>query len=445
MNSGGLALILGVFLFFYIPAPIITSVLPNSGTNNGPVNLVVTGDKFDQNATVKLTMEGREDIEDIKAGNVQVISPNKIVCSFDLKDRQVGKWNLVVRNKLIKSATLKDGFTITAPSPRVKMIIPQRAYHNTAVTVEINGASFKTGAAVMLVKQQMSIGANSVTVVSDSLITCEFNLNDAALGIYDVKVVNGDGASGTLANSFSVEDLPKPVTKAVKPAIEGIDPNKGFNNGMILTKISGSNFEPGSTVKLSRNGQPEIPGLNIKVVDSAQISCFFDINGKPEGEYDLEVTSPSRQKAILENGFTVEHFTPNSLELNKSLKAVYFDLNKAELRRDQFSSLDADLAILKKYSTLYILLGGHADERGTIEYNLDLSERRATAIKKYLLEKGIAPKRITIYAYGKEFPFKKGHNESSWWQNRRVDVMVWEAPPTKVQGLEGIDESGGKK
>ncbi len=441
MDSKGLIIMIGALLFFFIPTPIITSISPGSGTNSGLVHVVINGEKFDENLTVKLTMEGQEDIE---GRNVQVISSNKIACSFDLKDQQVGKWNVVVRNKLIKSAALKGGFTITAPAPKVREIVPKRAYHNTTVIVEIKGASFKTGAAVMLINRQMNIGAASVTVVSDSLITCEFNLNDAVIGIYDVKVVNGDGASGILANGFSIEDLPKPVIK-VKPVIEGIDPDRGFNNGMILTKIDGGNFEPGSTVKLSRDGRLEIPGLNTKVVDSAQISSFFDIAGKPEGQYDLEVTSPSGQKAILEKGFTVERFTPNSPELNKSLKAVYFELNQAELRRDQFSSLDADLAILKKYSALYILLGGHADERGSTGYNLDLSERRASAIKKYLLEKGIAPKRITIYAYGKEFPLKKGHTESSWWQNRRVDVMVWEAPPTKVQGLEGIDESGGKK
>lgn len=442
MDSKGLVIILGVLLFFLVPTPIITSISPNIGTNSSLVNVVVNGEKFDKSATVKLAMEGREDIE---ANNVQVISSNKILCSFNLKDQQVGKWDLVVHNKLIKSATLKGGFTITAPVPKIREIAPQRAFNNATVSVELKGASFKTGAAVMLINGQMNIGAANIKVASDSLITCEFNLNDAVPGAYDVKVVNGDGAAGTLPNGFRVEDLPKPVITVVKPALESIDPNKGFNNGMILTKISGSNFEPGSTVKLSRNGQLEIPGINIKVEDSAKISCFFDINGKPEGEYDLEVISPAGQKAVLERGFTVEHFTPNSLELNKSLKAVYFDLNKAGLRHDQFSSLDADSALLKKYPKLYILLGGHADERGTIEYNLDLSEKRATSVKKYLLEKGIDSKRITIYAYGKEFPLKKGHDESSWWQNRRVDVMVWEAPPTKVQGLKGIEESGGKK
>jgi outer membrane protein OmpA-like peptidoglycan-associated protein len=441
MDPRALAVVLGIFLFFYIPTPTVTSVFPNSGTSNGPVHVVVNGDKFDKKATVELAMQGQENID---ASDVQVISPNKIECSFDLKDRQVGKWDLIIHNKLIKSATLKEGFMITAPAPRVKMIAPERAYNSTTVKVEINGSSFKPGAEVMLINKQMNIGAANVTVVSDSLITCELNLNGAALGVYDVKVFNGDGAFGTLANGFIVEDLPKPVIKVVKPVIEGIDPNKGFNNGMILTRISGSNFEPGSTVKLSRNGQSEIPGLNIKVSDSTQISCFFDIDGKPEGQYNLEVISPSGQQAVLANGFTVEHFTPNSLELNKSLKAVYFDLNKTMVRRDQFSSLETDLAVLKKYLKLYILLGGHADERGTIEYNLDLSERRTIAIKKYLLEKGMDPNRITIYAYGKEFPLEKGHNESSWWHNRRVDIMVWEAPPTKVQGLEEIEEPGGK-
>jgi Outer membrane protein and related peptidoglycan-associated (lipo)proteins len=442
MDSKALAIILGILFFFYIPTPVLVSVSPNSGTNSGLVNVVLNGDKFDKSATVKLVMEGQEDIT---ARDVQVISPNKIACTLNLKDQQAGKWDVVVHNKVIKSATLKGGFTITASAPQINAIIPQRAYNNTTVSVEIKGAAFKTGATVMLNSRQMNTGAANVKVVSDSLITCELNLNGAALGTYDVKVANVDGTSGTLANGFSVEDLPKPELKIVKPEIAGIDPSKGFNNGMILTKISGSNFEPGSTVKLSRNGQLEIPGLNTKVEDSTQISCFFDINGKPEGKYNLEVLSPSGQKTVLENGFTVERFTPNSLELNKSLKAVYFDLNKAGLRRDQLSALDADSAVLKKYPKLYILLGGHADERGTIEYNLDLSERRATVIKKYLLERGIDSKRITIYAYGKEFPLKKGHNESSWWQNRRVDIMVWEAPPTKEQGIEGMPESGAKK
>jgi len=93
------------------------------------------------------------------------------------------------------------------------------------------------------------------------------------------------------------------------------------------------------------------------------------------------------------------------------------------------------LAHLEKNSKLFILLGGHADERGTREYNLDLSAKRGEAIKRYLLEKGISPEKFVIYSYGKDYPLKKGHDESSWWENRRVDVMVWEARPRKIQGI----------
>ena len=92
-----------------------------------------------------------------------------------------------------------------------------------------------------------------------------------------------------------------------------------------------------------------------------------------------------------------------------------------------------------------ILLGGHADERGTREYNLELSEKRAEAIKEFLLTKGIDSSKITIYAYGKDYPIKKGHDESSWWYNRRVDILVWESPPTKEQGLIKILDSDGVK
>ena len=82
-------------------------------------------------------------------------------------------------------------------------------------------------------------------------------------------------------------------------------------------------------------------------------------------------------------------------------------------------------------------------KRGTGEYNLELSEKRAEAIKEFLLAKGIDLSKVAIYAYGKDYPIKKGHDESSWLYNRRVDILVWESPPTKEQGLIKILDSDG--
>ena len=79
---------------------------------------------------------------------------------------------------------------------------------------------------------------------------------------------------------------------------------------------------------------------------------------------------------------------------------------------------------MKKYPTWVITVEGHADERGTAEYNLALGERRAVAARTYLLSLGIAADRIKTVSYGKEFPFDPGHDESAWSKNRRAHFVV---------------------
>jgi outer membrane protein OmpA-like peptidoglycan-associated protein len=203
-------------------------------------------------------------------------------------------------------------------------------------------------------------------------------------------------------------------------------------------KLSGANFEPEAAVKLVRPGPVELPGLNVKLGSSSQISCFFDIKDQPVGKYSIEVTNPDGQKAVLANAFTVEPMDVSAIKLNSSLKPIFFDLDKDTLKSGDIHRLDSNLKILKANPKLFILLGGHADERGSVAYNLDLSRRRAENIQKYLVGKGIDPGRITIYAYGKSHPLKKGHDESAWRYNRRVDLLVWEEPPTRDLGLKGI-------
>jgi outer membrane protein OmpA-like peptidoglycan-associated protein len=430
MDPKGIAVVLAALWFFFsTPAPVINSIIPSNGANNSIVSVQINGDKFIKDTTVKLSRSGEEDIN---ATGVKLLSAQKLSCSFDLKNKTLGKWDVVVTNKKFRHATLSGGFLIGSPAPSVTGVTPGQSNNNARVGLTIKGSAFRSGAAVLLSNRQMDIGATKIQVLSDTQINCEVDLNQADPGVYEVKVVNNDGKAGGLVNGFTVTSVPKPVVvEVVRPTIEGITPNKGFNNGMILTRIDGKRFETGSLVKLSRNGQEDLPGLNIKVEGSTQITCFFDISGQPEGSYNVEVTNPSGQKAFLENGFLVENFVPTSIELNKAMKAVYFDFDKAELRQNQVPALKADLVLLKKYPELYIILGGHTDERGSIEYNLELSSKRANGIKKYLAEQGIDPKRITIYAYGKEFPAAPGHNESSWWQNRRVEIRLWESKPSK--------------
>jgi peptidoglycan-associated lipoprotein len=101
------------------------------------------------------------------------------------------------------------------------------------------------------------------------------------------------------------------------------------------------------------------------------------------------------------------------------LKDVFFDFDKAAIRDDQKAALNDNVGWLKVNTGAKALIEGHCDERGTAEYNLGLGERRAKAVKDYLIAAGVAADRISTISYGKERPFVLGHDESAWKWNRR--------------------------
>jgi peptidoglycan-associated lipoprotein len=103
---------------------------------------------------------------------------------------------------------------------------------------------------------------------------------------------------------------------------------------------------------------------------------------------------------------------------------VFFDTDRSTIRPDGRATLDKQSTWLKKYPSTTITIEGHADERGTREYNLALGNRRATAVKNYLVATGINPNRITTISYGKERPAVVGSNEQAWAQNRRAVTVV---------------------
>jgi peptidoglycan-associated lipoprotein len=103
---------------------------------------------------------------------------------------------------------------------------------------------------------------------------------------------------------------------------------------------------------------------------------------------------------------------------------VFFGYDKSDLSAEARATLDRQATWLKKYASASITVEGHADERGTREYNLALGERRATAVKNYLVADGIGAARVKTVSYGKERPAVLGSNEASWAQNRRGVTVV---------------------
>lgn len=103
---------------------------------------------------------------------------------------------------------------------------------------------------------------------------------------------------------------------------------------------------------------------------------------------------------------------------------VLFGYDSSQLSADAMATLDAQAALLNAKPSFRVKVEGHADERGTREYNLALGERRASAARDYLVAKGVDGSRIRIVSYGKERPAAVGSNEEAWAKNRRSVTVL---------------------
>jgi peptidoglycan-associated lipoprotein len=101
---------------------------------------------------------------------------------------------------------------------------------------------------------------------------------------------------------------------------------------------------------------------------------------------------------------------------------IYFEFDKSSLTSKSIQTLKSAVNALNDNSSIQITLAGHADERGTREYNLALGQRRAESVSDYLVLNGISKSRITVKSFGEERPAVSGQNEESYAKNRRVEI-----------------------
>jgi peptidoglycan-associated lipoprotein len=105
---------------------------------------------------------------------------------------------------------------------------------------------------------------------------------------------------------------------------------------------------------------------------------------------------------------------------------VFFALDSYDLSSDARSTLDAQATWLRRQPQLRVMIAGHADERGTREYNLGLGARRAHAVRSYLINQGVAAERLETVSYGKERPLDPRSNEQGWARNRNAHSVLTE-------------------
>jgi peptidoglycan-associated lipoprotein len=110
---------------------------------------------------------------------------------------------------------------------------------------------------------------------------------------------------------------------------------------------------------------------------------------------------------------------PAPIPFEQAVQDAYFDYDKADIRPDAREALSKTAEYLKSNPQVKVTIEGHCDERGSTEYNLGLGDRRASAVKQYLVSLGVSAGSLSTVSFGKEKPFCMDHNEACWQQNRR--------------------------
>jgi peptidoglycan-associated lipoprotein len=175
-------------------------------------------------------------------------------------------------------------------------------------------------------------------------------------------------------------------------------------------------------------------GLNGLIIVMLVCSLFIFMHCTPEAarledDYDadwLEEETPPRPKESddLDMVRQQPQAAGTTEEVKLEFRDIQFDYDKYDLTYEAREILARHATQLQENTDIKILIEGHCDERGTIEYNLALGEKRANAVKQYLINYGIALRRLSTISYGKERPADPRHNEAAWAKNRRAAFII---------------------
>ena len=158
--------------------------------------------------------------------------------------------------------------------------------------------------------------------------------------------------------------------------------------------------------------------------DSASDSASSSASGASSASASSSGSSSSSDTSASSSSSSSDDAITPAGKLARVGNTVYFDFDSAALSYDAQVTLSRQLAFLQLNPEAVVVIEGHADERGTREYNLALGDRRASAARDYLLAKGIDAARIRTVSYGKERPAMSGSNETSWAKNRRAATVL---------------------
>jgi peptidoglycan-associated lipoprotein len=175
---------------------------------------------------------------------------------------------------------------------------------------------------------------------------------------------------------------------------------------------------------MQKNALVKVLGLTFGAVLMTACASNSDLS-EGDASQPLEAAAGVETTGVDTQAVTGEQMETAANEAQAALMEMtvfYFDFDQTTIKADSKNSLIAHSQYLAANSSASVVLEGHADERGTVEYNLALAERRAMSVSRFLQANGAASSQIEAVSFGEERPAMMGHNDDSWSQNRRVEI-----------------------
>ena len=199
----------------------------------------------------------------------------------------------------------------------------------------------------------------------------------------------------------------------------------------VLVAFLGACSTTGETTDTTASTQAALVAAEAQALAEAEAEAEAQAQALAEAQTLAEATVQAEANAAeaalqAENDATAKAAAMAQQEDEKNAQAlahiIYFDFDQSTIKAEFRAALNGHAAYLSQNPSANIVLEGHADERGTREYNIALGERRGNAVSRYLVVQGVSVDAIEVVSFGEERPVNAGHDSASWAENRRVEI-----------------------
>ena len=195
----------------------------------------------------------------------------------------------------------------------------------------------------------------------------------------------------------------------------------------VLVAFLGACSTTGETTDTTASTQAALVAAEAQALAEAQAQAQALAEAQILAEATVQAEANAAEAALqAENDATAKAAAMAQQEDEKNAQAlahiIYFDFDQSTIKAEFRAALNGHAAYLSQNPSANIVLEGHADERGTREYNIALGERRGNAVSRYLVVQGVSVDAIEVVSFGEERPVNAGHDSASWAENRRVEI-----------------------